>query len=192
MSRVRLELDELKIERPKRRWNIYFVFATEHPTEDDKFVLTATPNPIIPVRRPADNEIDFSPGGIGTDGLEVIEIDMPDTRALQARGWVMHSRRDVRRAGEVIAGITDGLGTTAVPLVDGFLGANPYWAIAKAALNGLGDVGEGLKKVQDRNMGFISFDEQFGPEFEENIELDRVNNLSTGWGRLVWTWSVVN
>lgn len=44
MTRVRLELNRLKINRPKKRWRIYFVVVAEHPDDADKMVLTVIPN----------------------------------------------------------------------------------------------------------------------------------------------------
>ena len=33
MTRVRLEIDEVQIHRPKKRWKLYFLVVTDHPTE---------------------------------------------------------------------------------------------------------------------------------------------------------------
>ena len=190
MTTIRLELEELKIDRPKKRWNIYFIFATDHPSDESKYAVTMLPDPIMPVRRPAENLIDFSADGAGVEGLEILERPMPADRSVEVLCWVMHSRRSARRAGEIIEGIFEGLGTTATPVGDALLGSNPWWTVGKAAIGGAGAVGHGLKKVRDRDMGFVSLSEQFGPEFEEQTELDRTNRLSTGWGHLVWTWAV--
>ena len=43
MTRVRLEIDEVQIHRPKKRWKLYFVIVAEHPTEEDKMIVTTLP-----------------------------------------------------------------------------------------------------------------------------------------------------
>ena len=40
MTRVRLEIDEVQIHRPKKRWKLYFLVVTDHPTEEDKMIIT--------------------------------------------------------------------------------------------------------------------------------------------------------
>ena len=40
MTRVRLEIDEVQIHRPKKRWKLYFVILAEHPTDTTKMILT--------------------------------------------------------------------------------------------------------------------------------------------------------
>ena len=34
MTRVRLEIDEVQIHRPKKRWKLYFLVVTDQPTEE--------------------------------------------------------------------------------------------------------------------------------------------------------------
>ena len=43
MTRVRLEIDEVQIHRPKKRWKLYFVIVAEHPTEKDKMIVSTLP-----------------------------------------------------------------------------------------------------------------------------------------------------
>ena len=33
MTKVRLEIDEVQIHRPKKRWRLYFMVLAEHPTD---------------------------------------------------------------------------------------------------------------------------------------------------------------
>jgi hypothetical protein len=83
------------------------------------------------------------------------------------------------------------LDTDAMPIATNVLGSTNLWvSIARAAVGGLGAIGTALRKVRDRNMGFVNLGEQFGPEFEDETELDRASGLSTGYGRLVWNWHV--
>ncbi len=193
MNRVRLELNELSIQRPKKMWNVYFVVATDHPEDESKVAVSVLPSALIRLRRPADNQIDFVPDGddAGLDGLELLERNMPTDRSIETHLWVMHSRRAARTTGQVMKELTSELGGGATKVLDVLGTTNVWMAVARAAVGGLGAVGQALSKVRDRNMGFVSLGESFGPEFERETELDRANDLSTGFGRVVWTWAVV-
>ncbi len=50
MTKVRLEFEELTIHRPKKRWNMYFIIVAQHPTDEDKMILTTTPEPYIRIK----------------------------------------------------------------------------------------------------------------------------------------------
>ncbi len=43
MARVLLEIDEVKIYRPRKRWHLYFVVVADHPTEKDKMIVATLP-----------------------------------------------------------------------------------------------------------------------------------------------------
>lgn len=193
MAKIRLELDELALDRPKKRWNIYFVVATSHPSDDGQYAVTMLPQPIAPMRRPAGNVLDFVATGDGAEGLEVLERDMPSDRSIEVHCWAMHSRLATRRAGDILEDVGKALETDVSPLANGLLGsANAWVGVARTAVRSLGVVGSALISVRDRNLGFVNLGEQFGPEFERETELDRAGALSTGYGRLVWTWTAVD
>ena len=63
--RVRLELNQLNIDRPKKRWDIYFVVVAEHPTDTEKMVLATLP--IDPIK-------------MGLDHVAFVEVRLSDTR----------------------------------------------------------------------------------------------------------------
>ncbi|TPV96912.1 MAG: hypothetical protein B7733_02265 [Myxococcales bacterium FL481] len=190
MPRIRLELEELRLDRPKKRWNIYFVIATPHPLHPDRYAVSMLPQPIAPLRRPADNLLDFVATGNGADGLEVLERDMPPNRSVEVLCWVMHSRRIARHFGDIIDELADSLSVSATPILGNVLGRAHQWvAVARGSLQSLGAIGSSLRSIRDRNLGFVNLGEQFGPEFERETELDRSNTLSTGFGELVWTWT---
>lgn len=188
METVRLEFESLVIHRPKERWNIYFVLATEHPTEEDKMVLTVMPEPFIRLRPAAGNRISFVAEGNGTDGLNVLERPMPDDRTLRVRVYLRHSNQPARTTGDVLGEIRDELGNDVIETVVGlFGGAMPWIVLTKAAFDLIITV---LRNVKDKDMGFLSLDEHFTKEFLENGELDRSNTFSTGDATLTWSWSV--
>jgi hypothetical protein len=50
-------------------------------------------------------------------------------------------------------------------------------------------IGKILYKLKDRDFGFLSAFERFGPEFEDIYEIDRKKEF-TGDASLVYSWSV--
>ena len=58
--------------------------------------------------------------------------------------------------------------------------------VAKKAVPLIGKI---LSKIPDRDFGFLSGFERFGPEFEEQYEIDREKDFS-GDASLVYSWSV--
>lgn len=190
-SKVRLTIEELKIMRPKKRWRIYFVIATDDPSDPEKMLLTSMPTPYIRMKPAMDNTLDFEPEGTGTegDGLFVLETDMPASKAVNVQVYLRHSRALFRDAGDLLQNIQSELGADAFGIIGDALGAtgSTWLSIAKKAAPLLGGI---LKKIKDRDMGFVSMYEEFGPEFETQTELDRTNKFSTGDASIVWTWSV--
>jgi hypothetical protein len=188
MATVRLEFESLTMDRPKKRWNLYFVLLTEHPTDEDKMVMRVFPEQPISLLPAAQNEIDFSPEGQHTNGLIVLERTLPTDKTLRAQVFLRHSRDDAREIGEVIASIQAELGDNVLGAIsDIFNVAGPWMVIAKTAFGIVGDI---LRKVQDRDFGFLSLDQHFTEEFMDNVEYDRKHPFSTHHASLVWTWSV--
>ena len=50
-------------------------------------------------------------------------------------------------------------------------------------------LGKILTKIPDRDFGFLSAFERFGPEFEDNHEIDRTKDF-TGDASLIYSWSI--
>jgi len=190
METIKLEFEELQILRPKKRWKIYFVVVTEHPDDRDKMLISSFPEPHISMKRQQANIVYFEPqiGDDGADGLFVIEREMPEDRTLKVRVYLRHSRQKLRDAGKLLQDIKGELGTDAFEIAENILGTtNPWLVVAKKALPLIGGI---LSKIKDRDFGFVNMDEEFGPEFESQTELDRENTVSTGQARIVWSWSV--
>ena len=190
MAKIKLEFEKLTIHRPKERWKLYFIIVAEHPTEEDKMVITSLPqSDIIRLKPSQGNVINFEPKGDNVDGLFVIERDMPADRRVSVRVYLRHTRKSVRDTGELLSEIQKELGSDAVGIVTDVLGITgaPWLVVSKYALGALGKV---LRQVKDKDFGFISMDEEFGDEFENQTELDRENTFSTGEASIVWSWSV--
>lgn len=59
MTRVRLEIDEVQIHRPRKRWKLYFVILAEHPTESDKMIMTTVPQEPFKLSKRHENSFQF-------------------------------------------------------------------------------------------------------------------------------------
>jgi len=190
MAQVRLEFEELTIHRPKKRWNLYFIVVAQHPDDDDKMILTTTPDPYIRLKPRIDNVIDFEPEGTGVDGFLVLKREMPADRRLNVRVYLRHSRNATRNVGEFLMDMKGRLGTDAFDIVSDLVGTtNPWLVFAKKAVPFIGGI---LAKIPDKDFGMVSVYEEFGPEFEDQTELDRSNKFSTGDATLVWSWSIAD
>ncbi len=195
MATVRLEFERLEILLRKRRWKLYFIIVAEHPTEPDKMVLTTIPaagENFFMLKKNSKNVVDFEPvaADSGVDGLFVLEREMPADRTIRVRAFLKHNRKSVRDAGDILGSIEKGLGDNVLGTITNILGSSSPWiVIAKTAM---GIVGKVLSNIKDRDFGYLSMDEEFGPEFEGKKELDRVNRFTTGNARLRWSWRVRN
>ncbi|ANQ48192.1 hypothetical protein MY04_0810 [Flammeovirga sp. MY04] len=194
MEEIILEFEELEILRPKKRWKLYFVVLTEHPTDKDKWILTTIPNEshgVIQLKPRAENKIYFEPqDAVGANGLFVLDRNMPESRRIKVRVFLRHSRENARNAGQILSDVESALGEEAFGQVTNLLGrTNPWLVIGKEAVQKVGKI---LSNIKDRDFGLITMDEEFGPEFENQSELDRMNNFSTGDARLVWSWATRN
>lgn len=188
MSRVRLELNRLHIDRPKKSWRIYFVIVAEHPDNPDQMVLTVVPEEPIRMVPSEDNTRNFGGEEEGREGLLLLRREMPEHRELNVHCFVRHSRSNVRGIGEIFSDIQNGIGENAIGIVKGILGTtNPWLAIVKSALPLVGGI---LRNIKDRDMGFISMFERFGAEFEKDEEIDFESK--GGFSTVVYSWSVDN
>ena len=186
MTRIRLEIDHLVIHRPKKRWRLYFVVVTEHPKEADQMVVSMVPQNAILVVPDQNNTIFFESDGHGANGLYILSCKMPKHRELNVHVYAMHSRRSVNEIGKLLKDIETGLGGKALGFVSNILGTtNPWLVITRSALPLIGQI---MEKIPDRNLGFISMFERFGPEFENQIELDR--EIRGGNVTIVYSWAI--
>ncbi|MBK7384845.1 MAG: hypothetical protein IPI81_16155 [Flavobacteriales bacterium] len=188
MTRVRLEIDSIQIHRPKERWHLYFVVMTEHPTDPDKMIVATLPTTPFKLTPRHENKYSFDGDGTqGAEGLKVFTKEMPDIRELNCHIYLRHSRRATRDLGAILADLKTGLGGDAIGLVENIVGTTTPWlVIAKSAVS---LVGKTLEKIPDRDLGFVSAFERFGPEFELQTDIDRAKDF-TGDASLVYSWSV--
>ncbi len=186
MTRVRLELNKIEIHRPKERWRLYFVIIADHPGHKDQVVVAVIPEDAILVVPEQKNLVSFEPLGKGADGLFLLSRELPPIRELNVHFYVMHSRRSKRDIAKVLEDIKSGVGGSAIGLVTNILGtSSPWLSISKVAVSLIGQI---LERIPDRNLGFVSMFERFGPEFENEIEIDRENR--GGHVTVVHSWSV--
>jgi len=190
MAKLRLEIEELQILRPKKRWKLYLIVVTEDPDDPDKTVVTTMPNPFWRLKPRAGNIIDFDGEGddVGAEGFFVLEREMPADRTLKVDIYLRHSRKNMREIGDTLQDIKGELGADAFGTVSDILGTtSPWLAIAKTAVPLLGGI---LKKIKDRDFGSVSMSEEFGSEFDEQLEVDRRKTFSSGDAKIVYSWVV--
>lgn len=181
---VRLELNSLELDLPKHNWSLYFIIVTEHPENPGDWLVSVLPEDhLIKIRKKADNKISFEPQGEHVEGMFVLEREMPADKSLKTRLWLMHSRRNTRNAGEILRELNEALTGSEILETVQLLGSSiPWIVVSKIALP---FIVERLKKAKDRDMGFVSLDENFK---EQSPEEERNNVLSTGVGKVNWSW----
>lgn len=189
MKTITLEFSRLQILKERERWRVYFILVTEHPGDNDKMVISTFPDPYIRLKPNQDNLINFEPeGSTGTDGLFIIERNMPEDQRIKTHVYLRQSRKKIRSLGESLQDLKTTLGGDAFEIIDELLGTTVPWLVfAKKALPLIGKV---LSQIQDKDMGFVSMDEYFGQEPEQNSALERSNTFSTGEAKIWWKWKV--
>jgi hypothetical protein len=160
----------------------------EHPTEDDKMIIATIPQEPFRLSKRHDNSFQFDTDEIGAEGLFVLSRDLPENRELNVHIYLRHTRKSVRDMGEILKNVEGGIGGDAFGIVTDIVGTTtvPWLVIAKKAVPLIGKI---LHKIPDRDFGFLSAFERFGPEFEEQFEIDREKDFS-GDASLVYSWSV--
>lgn len=188
MTKVRLEIDEVKIFRPKKRWKLYFVVMTEHPTEKDKMILSTFPQEPFKLSERHQNSFAFDTNQQGSEGLFILSREIPADRELNVHVYLRHTREGVRNLGEILKEIESGIGGDSFGIIEDIVGttSTPWLVIAKKAVPLIGKL---LEKIPDRDFGFLSAFERFGPEFESQTDIDREKDFS-GDASLVYSWSV--
>ena len=185
--KVRLEIDEVKIYRPKKRWKLYFIVMAEHPTEEDKMIITTFPQQPIKLSKRHENSFHFDTDEIGSEGLFVLSRELPEDKELNVHIYLRHTRSSVRDLGELLKDVETGIGKDAFGIVTDLVGTTvPWLVIAKKAVPVVGKI---LSKIKDRDFGFLSAFERFGSEFEHDGEIDRHKEFS-GDASLVYSWSL--
>ncbi|MBD0824462.1 hypothetical protein [Aestuariibaculum marinum] len=189
MTKVRLEIDEVQIHRPKKRWKLYFVILTEHPTDNDKMIMTTLPNhEPFKLSKRHENSYQFDTDQEGAEGLFVLSRDLPADRDLNVHIYLRHTRKSARDLGEILQEVESGIAGDAFGIVTDIVGTTtvPWLVVAKKAVPLIGNI---LLKIPDRDFGFLSAFERFGSEFEELYEIDRYKDF-TGDASLVYSWSI--
>nr|WP_321453920.1 hypothetical protein [uncultured Carboxylicivirga sp.] len=188
MARVRLEIDEVQIYRPKKKWQLYFVILTEHPDDSSKMIMTTLPTKPFKLSKRHDNSFHFDTDEVGSEGLKVLSRELPENRELNVHIYLRHTRSQVRDLGAILTDVETGIGGDAFGIVTDIVGTAtvPWLVFAKKAVPLVGKI---LSKIPDRDFGFLSAFERFGDEFEDQIEIDRKKDFS-GDASLVYSWSI--
>jgi len=188
MAKVLLEIDEVKIYRPRKRWHLYFVVVADHPSEDDKMIVAILPQEPFLLTSRHNNEYQFDTNQQGSEGLFVLSREMPKDREINVQFYLRHSRKATRDMGGILNEIKAGVAGDALGIVTDIVGTTgiPWLVIAKKSISLIGKI---LEKIPDKDFGFLSAFERFGPEFESQTDIDREKDF-TGDASLVYSWTL--
>lgn len=188
MTKVRLEIDEVEIFRHRKRWHLYFVVVAEHPTDRDKMLVTTLPRQPFLLTPRHNNVYHFDTDQPGSEGLFVLSRAMPSDREINVQFYLRHSRKATRDLGEVLEDIKTGIAGDALGIVTDIVGTAgmPWLVIAKKSLSLVGKI---LEEIPDKDFGFLSAFERFGPEFEHQTDIDRKKQF-TGDASMVYSWTL--
>jgi len=189
MTKIRLEIDEVEIYRPRKRWHLYFVVVAEHPEDNDKMIISTLPQQPFLLTHRHNNVYHFDdPDQPGSEGLFVLSREMPEDRELNVQFYLRHSRKATRDLGEILQELKKGIAGDALDIVSDIVGTagTPWLVIAKKSLSMVGKI---LEKIPDKDFGFLSAFERFGPEFETQTDIDREKQF-TGDASMIYSWTV--
>lgn len=195
MKKVRLEIDFIEIKRKRRKWNLYMIIATDDPSGDSKTMITTVPSEAIKLRKMDGNRVDFESEGRGqTNGLIVLERKLPANHSLRVRIWLVQSRNNTRKAGQVLEELGNtmknkDLSVVFMETVKALGSVNPWIEISRGLIMMSGLVGTFLRSSNDRHLGFFNLDENFSNEEINLGELDRYGKI-TSVGEAGWTWVI--
>ena len=185
MNQIRLELESFKILKKRERWQVYFIVYTTCPDNPEKTIIKFVPGGTnIRLKPLAENFHSFKPKGVGTDGMRVLHCNLPEEKYVDVRMIMLQSRKNLRTIGAKISEIKKELNVSELLPVK--LSRIQWYAIDK----GFDIVAGILENIKDRNMGFVSMDEEFNVEFEQNPNQKRSNALSTGEAEISWVWEM--
>lgn len=188
MTKVRLEIDEVHIKRRRKRWVLYFVIMAEHPDDPEKMIITTLPQYPFKLSSTHENSYHFDTTEEGSEGLFVLSRELPEDREINVHVYLRHTRSKTRNLGEILNDLKSGIGGDAMDIVTNIAGTAtvPWLIIAKKAVPMVGKI---LMQIKDKDFGFLSCFERFGPEFENEYEIDREKDF-TGDASLVYSWSI--
>ncbi len=195
MKKIRLEIDFIEIKRKRRKWNLYMIIATDDPADNTKTMITTVPSEAIKLRKMDGNRVDFESEGSGqTNGLIVLERKLPSSHSIRVRIWLVQSRENLRKAGEVLDELGNtmkkkDLEVTLADVVEALGAVNPWITVSKDLIRMSGMVGSFLRNSKDRKLGFFNLDENFTDEEIGLGELDRFGKI-TSVGEAGWTWII--
>ncbi len=154
MAKVLLEIDEVKIYRPRKRWHLYFVVVADHPAEKDKMIVATLPQEPFLLTSRHNNEYQFDTNQQGSEGLFVLSREMPKDREINVQFYLRHSRKATRDLGEILNDIKTGIGGDALGIVTDIVGTAgmPWLVIAKKSISLIGKI---LEEIPDKDFGFL-------------------------------------
>lgn len=188
MANIQLELDYIDMMKKRERWNLYFLIATDMPGDSSKMAVSAIPDGRrVKLTRKTGDKYSFKPKGVGATGLIVFEAAMPVDLSVRVSLCVMQDRKDLRKTGDILSEVGDLAGDKNVQakVISALGNFNPWIVVGSMTVGALGQI---FEKVNDRNMGFLSLNQNFQEAQQGSFEYS--NKVSTGFADLGWTWRV--
>lgn len=187
---VSLELNRMDIRRSKKNWQVYFLVLADHPSRKDQMVLTALPDPYLTIVPDQNNVVHFDGGEKENEGLLLLHRKLKavpgQSPQINVHVFVRHSREGRRHAGDFLQTLALSLGNHALGLLPQVAGtAQPWLVVARKAFPLLGKI---LANAPDRDLGFVSMYERFGPEFKSAEE--RTYTKTGGDCTLHYSWTI--
>lgn len=189
-----LEFEAIKIDRLKKRWKIFFLVMINDPENPQNKLVTVVPHlPILifPKNRNVyyfGNEDKDDLNGEDSDtGMFILKMPLPSNRIISASVFMFHSHKSFRNAGEILSKLAE-VGDGQIDSIADIVTATalPWVKLGTAATAAIGDV---LKNLSDRFLGFASLDEHFTSKYDSGGEIDA--SRSVGRETLEYSWRVL-
>ncbi len=182
-----LEFEEIRIDRIKKRWRLYFLLVMNDLEDPTKKIVTVVPH--LPIKLIPSNNNVFTFGGEDpeSEGMFVLKRKLPDDRLLSVSVFVFHSREKIKNTGTILKALTDAGGEEIDVIKDLVTTAAAPWV--KLSIEVAAQLGTILEKISDRYFGFASLDEHFGPKYDTGGERDSIRII--GNTELAYSWRII-
>lgn len=182
-----LEFEEIKVDRFKKRWRLYFLLVLNDLEDPTKKLVTVVPH--MPIKLKPSNQNVFTFGGDDpeSEGMFVLKTKLPEDRLLSVSVFVFHSRENIQNVGTILESLTEA-GGEKIDVIENLAttAATPW---VKMSIEVTAQLGTILEKISDRYFGFASLDEHFGHKYDNGGERD--SSRTIGNTELTYSWRIL-
>jgi hypothetical protein len=174
MTKIRLEVNKIKILKCREKWALYFLVIIDNPENGDSKIIFTYPEIPYETSKHQDNNIVFNSGKKGEQGRILISMNMPENKEIRASVYVFHSRDKSRNLGTFAEEINKGVGKGIIPAAVTILGlSNPARIVAASSVKIILEI---LKKQKDKQLGCICADNDFSDDEITPIPLTKMSD----------------